>query len=211
MVRNAHSSDAGFTLVELLVALFISALIGVASVTFLHQALVSRDRIDDHTAAVQALQMAHSLVKDDMLQLVDRPTRGPYGSNRAAFAGGITHSNSVFLAFTRGLSGPIASGARPALEYVRYRFEAGQLIREADARLDPTGKTVPNRQILLTGLKAVDIRFLVKDQWVSHFDNSDGSGSTPAAIALTLIGSKVGTLEQLFMIHTGATKAEPAS
>jgi prepilin-type N-terminal cleavage/methylation domain-containing protein len=70
---------AGFTLVELLVAMVISAIIAVIGYRALDQALRSRKEVDEQTARLIAVQQALRTIEQDIELLQARPIRQPTG------------------------------------------------------------------------------------------------------------------------------------
>ncbi len=70
---------AGFTLVELLVAIVISAIIAVIGYRALDQALRSRQEVDEQSARLIAVQQALRTIEQDIELLQARPIRQPTG------------------------------------------------------------------------------------------------------------------------------------
>jgi general secretion pathway protein J len=169
----------GFTLVELLVAMFIAAIMFAMGYGAIRQALNSHESLKEQQTHLVELQNAIRILEQDFVQLAPRPVRQAVGSEPAqpALSGGIngaqgalsagTPSSGVpIVAFTRaGWSNPIGL-QRPGLQRVAYFLENGTLRREFWSVLDPTLASTTTRRDLLTHVKAVTIRYMdVTRQW----------------------------------------------
>ena len=199
-------SDAGFSLVEVMVAMMIFAFVSAAGVAILisfnsgEQAMA---RADDFIADVQ---MAKSLMRTDLEQVVLRPVRDPLGGTLPTFSGGqaagIKEGEQPLLAFVRG--GHLAaqvSDAAPAIQRVEYVLKSGTLVRRSFARPDITVETPVSEQILLTGLSAARVRFRNQDNWVLDWVGQTlGAGSLPDLVELEVDINGRGTLRQLFAV-----------
>jgi len=185
----------GFTLVELMVALFIAAVMFAIGYGAIRQALASHESLKDAQAHLLELQNAVRVMEQDFLQLAPRPVRQPVGDEPAqpALAGGAsgtlgtqsalngsTTGAPPIVAFTRaGWANPRGL-QRTGLQRVAYFFENGTLRRENWSVLDPTLASTTTRRDLLTHVKAVTIRYMdVNHQWQEQW---------PPATNTTLIG-----------------------
>jgi general secretion pathway protein J len=153
--------SAGFTLLELLVAMFIAAVIFAMGYGAINQAVKSRVELQEQQAKLLELQTAVRTIEQDLVQLAPRPIREPVGTT-ANFQPALISSTTTqpLLALTRaGWTNPTGL-QRPALQRVAYYFENGTLRREYWTVLDPTQSSIPVRRDLLTHLKSVSLRFL---------------------------------------------------
>ena len=78
----------GFTLVEMLVALFVFGLISAAGVTLLRSTADSQIQLRDKLGERATLSRLSNLIEADLAQAVPRPTRIEGGSTRTAFETG---------------------------------------------------------------------------------------------------------------------------
>ena len=171
----------GFTLVELLVAMFIAAVMFAIGYGAIKQALTSHESLKDGQAHLLELQNAVRVMEQDFLQVAPRPVRQPVGDEpgQPALAGGgsgvqsaLSSSSSSttgappIVAFTRaGWANPKGL-QRTGLQRVAYFLENGTLRREHWSVLDPTLASTTTRRNLLTHVKAVTIRYMdVSHQW----------------------------------------------
>lgn len=149
----------GFTLIELVIAVLISAILAVMTFTAMREALDNRERIREGAARVQALQFTmYSLVRD-FSQLEPRPIREPLGDGHQPALIAMPGTTTT-VSFTRaGWMNP-AGGARSTLQRVRYEVRDGALHRDQwrvlDAQLDPQ----PDTRALLQGVTGFSLRFM---------------------------------------------------
>jgi len=73
----------GFTLIELMVALFIAAIMFAMGYGAINQALNSRDSIKEQQAQLLELQNTVRILEQDFVQLAPRPVRQPVGDEPA--------------------------------------------------------------------------------------------------------------------------------
>src|SRR3974390_3395139 len=76
--------SSGFTLLELLVALFITAIVFAMGYGALTEALNSRKEVDEQTARLTAVQQAMRIVEQDIELMQPRPARDPLGNGYEA-------------------------------------------------------------------------------------------------------------------------------
>ena len=156
-----RARSGGFTLLELLVALFIAAVIFSMGYAAINQALKSHDTLKEKQAQLLGLQTAIRVLEQDFLQAAPRPVRQAVGDEPAqgALVGSPPGAQPIVALTRDGWSNP--SGLqRPGLQRVAYYFENGTLRREYWTVLDPTQNSTAIRRDLLTHLKSVSLRFM---------------------------------------------------
>jgi general secretion pathway protein J len=152
------TKNAGFTLVEVLIALFIFSLISVGATSALTSSLRGKAQLDARLAEMSQIDSLRALVRADMASLVLRKRRGIYGNEeREALKSG----GEALLSFTRsGRSNPGGIDPRGDLQRVDYIFEGQQLIRRSYARSNPAPQTPFTDRVLMDGLSAASLTAL---------------------------------------------------
>lgn len=148
----------GFTLVEIMIAVFIAAILAVMAFTAMSEALSNRERLRQHSTRLQAVQFAVRSLVQDFSQLEPRPTRQPVGDGFIPALSADVAQGEVVL--TRaGWMNPIGQ-QRSTLQRVRYALRDGTLYREhwnvLDAQLDPQ----PASRALLDGVTEFSLRYM---------------------------------------------------
>jgi general secretion pathway protein J len=204
----------GFTLIEVVIAMFIAAIMFAIGYGAINQALRDRDALNVSQDRVTEIQRGMRVVAQDFAQVVARAARDTSGTGQLAPAMFANGSTDTIVTFTRsGWSNP-AGIQRPAEQRVRYRFIDGSLVREHWLAVDPALNTEPRQRTLLTRVKAVEIRFLdpVSRQWQTDWQaNASGAAAPnavsllvtrPIAIEFTVVLEDWGRVVRLFEIPT---------
>jgi general secretion pathway protein J len=189
--------SGGFTLIELMVALFIAAIIFAMGYGAIRQALNSHETLKEQQARILNLQTAVRLLEQDFLQVTPRPVRQPVGDEPAQPALlGNPPGGTPIVALTRlGWANP-AGVQRTGEQRVAYSLEKNTLRREHWNVLDPTLNSPTEKRDLLEHVKSVTIRYLdMNRQWQVQWPasscptcNSEEQGlrQRPLAVEITL-------------------------
>jgi len=186
----------GFTLLELLVAMFIAAVMFAMGYGAITQALTSRDSLKEQQAHLLELQTAVRVLEQDFMQLAPRPVRQAIGDEPAqpALLGAVPGTQPI-VALTRGGWANPAGLQRPGLQRVAYFLENGTLRREYWNVLDPTLASTTTKRDLMTHVKAVTLRYLDQaHQWQEQWPPGTAAIRTqewtlrqrPLAVEITL-------------------------
>jgi general secretion pathway protein J len=81
MSRCPHARAQGFTLIELIVALFITAIIFSVGYGGINQSLRNHEQLKEHQARLSEVQNAVRVMVQDFSELSARPIRDPLGQN----------------------------------------------------------------------------------------------------------------------------------
>ena len=109
---------------------------------------------------VTEIQRGMRVVAQDFAQIAARAARDTQAPASSCPRSAPDEQRQHLVTFTRnGWSNP-AGIQRPAEQRVRYRFIDGSLVREHWLAVDPALNTEPRHRVLLTRVKAVEIRFL---------------------------------------------------
>lgn len=201
------STDAGFTLIELVVSMGIFAIIAMLAYGGLRNVLDGQGYAEQKAVRMARLQLVYRLMERDMQQIVKRGIRNEYGDKAAALV--VEFGSDRMIEFTRsGWRNP-AGHQRSNLQRVAYGIEEGSLIRASWDVLDRAQDSVAREQHLLDETEELSIRLLDKDdQWQEAWPPQDLGGQEeqdeaelPRAIELTLKLEDLGTLTWLFQTN----------
>lgn len=206
MTVDARSSQSGFTLVEMLVALAIFAMISVAGVALLQSASSSQLAVKKRLSALGDSTRAISILETDLAQAVARPVRNAFGSSNPAFvATGLEASGQIF-ALTRAGQANLDNAPTPELQRVAYVLKGRELRRVSWLMLDGSE---PKPTVLLTNVASATTRFRdAEGNWRTDWDASDPF-ALPRALELEIAQGDAAPVRLLFLIGPGGT-ARPA-
>ncbi len=184
----------GFTLIEILIALLIFAIlsavaaVGLRSVIHTHQKMKIIDR------EFEQIQTAATFMRRDFSQIIQRSISSESGAELPALVITSTH----YLEFTSaGYSNPNAVENRSTLRRVAYEWENGKLVRLTWPVLDRPPRVVPERRVLLNHVTGMTLMY-VNDQ--GQLVNVWAMAHFPRAIVLALTLSRFGVWEGVFPI-----------
>ena len=198
----------GFTLVEVLVATAIAAVLAAMAFSAMTQAMQNRERVRAAQQRLIALQFTVRSLVQDFSQLVPRPVRMPVGEGyEAALLGrGGTSSQVVFT--RAGWSNP-AGIARSGLQRVRYELRDNVLYRDFWTVLDAQNEPLPVQRALLDGVEVFSLRYMNdarqwQDNWPTPQPGDEGQLRfqrwRPIAVEVTLQLTDWGTITRLIEV-----------
>jgi general secretion pathway protein J len=196
---------AGFTLVEILIALFIFAILATIATLGLQSVIKSKERTELHATELQELQLAISLLQHDLLQAIDRPILDNDSSPLPSFYA----PRPNYFEFTHsGFNNPQMGQVRSNLQRVAYEWNNQSLTRLTWEVLDRSTDSEPQQKIILKNVKNFRVRFLAKNQqYYSKWPAETGSASTalPLAVEITLTLAKTQIVYRLFLTPTAGS------
>ena len=154
----APEKNAGFTLIEVLIALSITAFVSMIAYTSLSTVLTGVERTRESTDRIYELERAWMIISRDLRQFVRRPVRDEFGEAEPALTGGLLARFA--LSFTRtGWHNP-GGYPRSNMQRVNYRLEDDALWRDSYPVLDRAADTEPQSALLLEGVEDLQLTFL---------------------------------------------------
>jgi general secretion pathway protein J len=186
--RALRRRVAGFTLLEVLVAIAIFAIFSAMAYGGLLRILDNRDRIELERETWRELALGFQRMKDDFAQTIDRPVRDNAGAVLPAFAGQPTDSRELgepSVEFTRAGTSLVETGSS-GLQRVGYRLTEKQLVRLHWPVLDRAPVTKPVAVPLLDRVEEFEVRFFYNGAWLDRWPPQSQPGSAPSASAASL-------------------------
>lgn len=197
-MRQVPASEAGFTLVELLVALAIFAMISVAGVTLLRSGsdtqIAVKNRLEDLS---QTNRLANAL-ESDLAQAVARPLRDTAGQPVPAFIQTDANIPDALFGFVRAGWSNFDESPRAGLQRIAYVLDGKALKRIGWPMLD--GAAPGEAATLVENVNAAQIRF--RDdagEWRSDWTATDAN-ALPRAIELRLTIAGKPEHKMLFLV-----------
>lgn len=179
-----HARNQGFTLLELLIAISIFALLSLMAYSALSSAVRQQEVGEQDAYELKGLQMGMLILERDLQQAVDRSIQVG-SSQEAAFE--YSELDGQRLRFTRtGWSNPLGQ-PRSQLQRVSYRFDKDTLYRENWFHLDRLADEPSQEAALLEGLEDWTLRFMdANRQWQSSWPPRDANGVVVEALPLAV-------------------------
>ena len=208
--------NAGFTLVEVLIAMAITAFVAVVGYTSLTTVIVGVDSLRQESRGLEELNRAFQVLGRDLRQFVDRSVYDEFGSRLSSMEGGELASQS--LSFTRAGWHNSVGLPRSALQRVAYYIDEKKLIRASWPVLDRTGAVEPVEVVLLNEVETFEVRFLGaldmlevtrdsqvdrrfwQENWIADVSQPDTLVEPPIAVEVRFFSQQWGELERLYVL-----------
>lgn len=190
----------GFTLIEMLVALAVFAIIGLMSNQILKQIIDIGELTEDRGARLVETQRAMEIIRRDIQQLAHRGVRDELGDPQPGFE----INEPGLLQFTRrGWANPLEQN-RSELQRVAYAMVEGTLVRLYWPVLDRARDSLPIRQLLLNDISEMEI-LAVDGAGVEHRfwppdDDTAGQGHALAAVVVRMTLPPYGNVERTWTV-----------
>lgn len=150
-------AQRGFTLVEVLVATTIFAIIMAIAFQSIRGASRQRDAVAQTQERFHEVQRAVQTITRDLAQIQPRPVRDIIGDDRLPALTTAGDGEGIEMT-TGGWSNPAAL-KRSVLQRVGYQIDDNRLFRSRWPVLDRTQGSLPVRRELLDGIIAMQMRF----------------------------------------------------
>jgi general secretion pathway protein J len=195
----------GFTLLEVLVAVAIFAVLSALAYGGLTHILEGRSRIEAERDVWRSLSLAFVQIEDDLGQARARSVRDITGEPLPAFRGrGVPDTRAIaepLLEFTRDGLYVAADGTTADLQRVAYQLKDGVLQRLVWPSLDRPPTNEPREVPLLPHVENLTIRFFRRSLgWFDRWPADNNIQSLPDAIELNFEVPGVGKLTRVLLV-----------
>ncbi|WP_371375876.1 type II secretion system minor pseudopilin GspJ [Thalassotalea aquiviva] len=200
--------NKGFTLLEVLIAVALFAIISLASTAMLTNIIESSDANKIKTSQINQLQRAFLVMERDFLQMTRRTIRL---EGEAPLKNFIYSSETSFASVEQGI-GFVRTGWRnPALLLPRsdvqalgYQLEEQTLNRIHYVFADPVVGEEPKVRPLLNGVKSLAFEYYYANKWQENLPTSD----LPEAIAVEIELEEYGLIRRQFLLPSTMSSTE---
>ncbi|MGZ8997355.1 MAG: type II secretion system minor pseudopilin GspJ [Allosphingosinicella sp.] len=187
---------SGFTLVEMLLALTLFAMLTAAGVALLSVTARTQQTADRLLAELGELRAVEGLLTADLAQAVPRVHRDQAGRPQPAFSGADSGEPILLDLVRAGFDGE-GDGAS-SLQRVQYRLRGDQLQRLAYRQVD--GASSPAAMTVLRGIRQLRLRYRDDEgAWHSSWAPTDNT-RLPRAVELVTDSRTHGLVRQLFLV-----------
>ncbi len=206
----------GFTLIEVLIAMAITAFVSVLSYQALSTALTGIASVRAESERLHEINRAFNVLSRDIRQMTNRPVRDEFGQLASAVLGGPLARDPLRL--TRAGWHNSTGAPRSTLQRVAYRLEDDRLLRLSYPVLDRTTAIEPTETVLVDRVEGFEVRFLPtikslevdrnqtidrrfwQENWISEVGFTDKVMDPPAALEVRLSLEDWGELERLYVM-----------
>jgi len=180
----ATHSHKGFTLLELLVAITIFAIVSILAMSGYNQLVRQREIAATTMERVRNVQRCVMRMSQDLEQMIARPIRDATSATDIPALIAADNGADV-LEFTRtGWSNPTGIN-RSSMQRIRYRFVDNKLYRDYWSTLDRTLNSVPVEVQMLDKVTAITFRYMDSThQWQTTWPPTAASANNGAQPAL---------------------------
>lgn len=196
----------GFTLMEVMVSLFILSILSITAVSGLNAVLRSQSKQVGVSLKLQSMQFTYSWLEQDLNQYVARDVLNAHGERLPALMLNtdsertkIGVQGDILLVLTRG--GITDPSNLTSLQRVAYALNDRQIIRYTWPVLDATTATLVRSQVLLHNVINIQLRYLSdKGNYYHNWNDYSGKATLPLAVEWQITTEDGQTLTWLFPI-----------
>lgn len=195
----------GFTLIEVLVSVFLLSVLSAFAYETLNYVRRSREVTTTAFERIRAIELAVHTLVTDFQQLEPRPVRDLLGESALPAVLADPRTTNLVTLTRGGWPNPVGL-PRGTLQRVNYRLDNGTLIREYQTVLDATLANAPVKRELLKDVVRVTIRYMDssrvwQDQWPPLASGPQGPtvalGLRPMAVEIVIELRDAGRLTRL--------------
>lgn len=188
----------GFTLTEVLIALFIFSIVLAGALQVFNFIQVTSEANEKQIQRLREVQLAFRQLEDDIRHMVPRDRRNSFG-DRAPLLKAESQSANNYIEFTRANWRNPAKLKRSNLQHVKYEFVDDRIERHYWLYVDSAREGQELSRDFLTQVEAFKMEFLTNDTWKKDWlVDGDQRLAMPEAIKVTIVLKDFGELYRLF-------------
>ena len=195
---------AGFTLIEVIVAIAIFSFVALGANALLSFVTSSNEQTQLRTQELEQLQRAMLTIERDFLQMQQRIPRTQGLANELVINGGEFdfESDAFGIGFVRGgWQNPQLRLQRSHLQNVAYRLQEGRLERLHTNYVDSVIGTEPRVRVLLEDVKDFQVEVLKELTPQLNWTQSIEDVNLPIAVTITIETDTFGEISRVFMVR----------
>lgn len=207
--KRPHRTN-GFTLLEVMIAMAIFTMIGLASNSVLNTVLESDALSQQRFEQLQRLQRAMITIERDLLQAAHRPVRIEGEKNQIVLRGGanLYDSEADGIGFVRaGWQNPQNRLPRSNLQPVVYRLQEGRLEKLYSNYVDNVVGSEPKIKVLLEEVEDFQVEYYAqgKDTFDGDvkWDEVYTGTELPKAVAIVVTTTAFGKVRRELLLSAG--------
>ena len=195
-----HYRNQGFTLLEMLVAVAIFAVMAGIAYSSLNQTVKIGNQVSEAGRRLSELQFALTYFNRDWMQVSPRKIRNQYGDteNQVVLA-----DNSI--SFTRSGWGNLLQHKRSELQRVQYQLIGNKLLRRHWRSLDQGIGEEPLSTVILSAVESFEIQFIdAEERPINRWPDEVTQGlGEPVALILVVNLDKFGEIRRILEVPDG--------
>ncbi|MDT0583651.1 MULTISPECIES: type II secretion system minor pseudopilin GspJ [Alteromonadaceae] len=204
-MHSLRSTQSGFTLLEVLIAMAIFALIAFGATQILTNVTDADEASEERFQSLQDLQRAMLVIERDFLQMVPRKTRveGEVTDTLIFAEEFLFDSDSGAIGFVRaGWHNPQLVLPRSTMQSVAYRVSEERLERLYSTYVDNSIGFEPKVRVLLEGVEKIEFEFLEKfDTKEFTWEEAESVQELPIAVAVIITSKLYGEIRREFKVR----------
>jgi general secretion pathway protein J len=191
----------GYTLLEIMIALAVFAIVATISASAMYQAFDTRARVNVQAQQLNTIQLALSFITRDTEQIIERATLGNEMHSFAPFIG-----QANYVEFTRGGFVNPTQALRSTLQRVAYLCMNKKLIRRSWHHLDIPKRNQHEDRIIFDNVEACEFAYLnhshqTLSEWRAYaMQQNQNRTTSPIAIQMSITLRHLGNMNLLFPI-----------
>jgi general secretion pathway protein J len=215
LAQRRHSG--GFTLVEVLVAAAITAIVAIISYASMSQVVSSVEVLRESADRTLEINRAWMIISRDIAEFVPRQARDEFGQSEPALSGG-EGARFMFSLTRAGWHNPNGH-PRSNLQRINYRVEDEILWRDIYYVLDRASETEPVSVELMHDVEYMELRFLSSlerlefesrstnidssdwaTDWVADISQPNVQTPVPVAVEIRLLLKDWGEMRRVYAL-----------